>query len=110
MRMHCTLGISTIVGLLTIFHGFAEASDRSPPRQLTSAELDRVVAGAFVSAVGDGSAQGETSRSEAGLSIYARTGEQSYNALVGHVTSSATSNAGSVATASSNLSLTVILP
>ena len=103
--------VSIFIALMAPFWGgFVEAKDLSQPAPLTDSQLDGVVAGAFITARGDGSAAGQTSGTEASVTIMGIAANRGYNAAQGQVSASATSNAGPFATASSTLSLTVIFP
>ena len=108
MRNFCAIKAATVIGLFMVFHNYAQAADLPKSMQLTNAQLDKIAAGALVSAHGDGSAAGTSSRTESTVTAAAGLGGQSDGAVLGQVTASATSNAGPLATASSTLSLSFL--
>ena len=110
MRMPRTARASTMVGLLTVLAGFAEAADLRQPAPLTDAQLDMITAGVLVSADGTGSAEGQSAQTEVRLIAIARSGGNSDGAALGQVTASATSTAAPLASASSRLSLSFASP
>jgi len=111
------IGVLALLGLLLGYHGPAKAADRSYPMQLSNEQLDRVSAAAmdtrtyYASAVGNSDATGGASaRTAVNVISIAGMGGPVNSAASGAVSASATSSPGSMATASSSLSLFVTNP
>jgi hypothetical protein len=97
-----------IAGLVCALPGLAVAREAVP---LTDAQLDNITAGSFAVGSATGSAQGTVANSES--SVITVVGPQGSDnaAAAGQVNSSASSaSSGPPATASSTLSLKVIVP
>jgi hypothetical protein len=107
MRKLGIWGAARIAGLILALPGLAAAREATP---LTDAQLDNVTAGSFASGSGTAAAQGMLTSSEA--SVVTALGPGTDNATAtGLVTSSASSpSSGPPATASSTLSLRVLVP
>jgi hypothetical protein len=110
MRSSCEIRALTIVGLLTAPGSFAEAAEVPQPTQLTDTQLDKIAAGVFATAVGNGSARGQVSRTEVTVAANARSGGLPGDSVLGQVSAIAISSAGPRASASSTLSLSVSYP
>jgi hypothetical protein len=108
MRTICASAFA--IGLVTLPSSFAAAAVGSQAMQLTDAQLDKVAAGVFVTAEGDGSANGQLSRSEVTVSVAAQSGGLNGDSALGQVSAIALSSAGPLASASSTLSLSVSYP
>jgi hypothetical protein len=108
MKMSYVMG-SMIIGFCLVFHSVAQAADVPQPKQLSDAQLDKIVAASVptVSAVGDGSATGQLSFAETSVTSAASTGGQSVSTASGQATAVGISSAGPLAGASSHLSLMV---
>ena len=110
MRRLGTIGASTVIGLFLALHGFAAAADIRQSMKLSDAELDKVAAGAFVTAGGSGSAKGDLARTEAVVSSVARSVGNVDGKALGQVSAIAISSPGSLSSASSTLHLSVSSP
>jgi hypothetical protein len=101
---------SIIAAFIVALPDFAGPANAWEPAQLTDTQLDKVTAGLSASGTGTGTAQGMLSSSIASVTTAVGAGGGSATA-VGRVTSSASSTtSGIVATASSTLSLIVVIP
>jgi hypothetical protein len=112
------LSVAAALALTTAATGFA-ASDPSAARrelsdhQLADHQLDRIVAGDNAAATADGTGQavGRTARSGASVTNFVRSDPAGVRgAAMGQASASATASPGSLAVASSTLSLSVTLP
>jgi len=106
MRLLCAVVVSLAIGILPVVHGsVAAAANLSKSVQLTDAQLDKIAAGAHMSAAGNARATGQSSKTEIAVTTVLRPGPGIDASTAGHATASSTSNAGAAASATSALSL-----
>jgi hypothetical protein len=106
MRLLCAVVASFAIGILPVVHGsVAAAANLRKPVQLTDAQLDKIAAGALMTAAGSARATGQSSRTEIAVTSVVRPGAGIDASTVGQVTARSTSNAGAPASATSTLSL-----
>jgi len=89
---------------------FGAGATFSHPKPLSDVQLDKVNAGSYVTAKGDGTANGQLSNTEVSVTTIAQSGQQSDGSALGSVTAVALSTGNSLSSASSTLSLTFSYP
>jgi hypothetical protein len=107
------LSVAAALALTTAATGFAASDPAAARRELSDRQLDRIVAGdnAAATADGAGQAEGRTARSGASVTNFVRSDPPGVRgAAMGQASASATASPGSLAVASSTLSLSVTLP
>jgi hypothetical protein len=109
------LRILKIAMVMAVAQFVAGHSDAHPVKAgalkpLNDAQLDKIAAGAYATAKGDGSATGQLSSTEVSVSSTARSGTLSDGFVTGQVTSIGVSAGNSQSSASSSLSLTFSYP
>jgi hypothetical protein len=96
------------LGILVAFQGSAEAGNIPRSAPLTDTQMDKIAAGTLSIAIADGNAQGNFSTAETKVST--TVSSLTDGTASGQVTAFAIGTAGSNATASATLSLSVSYP